>query len=472
MNKKSDIGVIGMAVMGQNLVLNIESKGYSVSVYNRTSSKTKSFIEERAQNKEINATYSLEELVDSLKKPRKIMLMVKAGSPVDKVIDSLLPLLEKGDIIIDGGNSYFEDTNRRYKKLSEKGLLYLGTGISGGEYGALHGPSIMPGGSRAAYKEVEDILTDVAAKTADGPCVTYLGPASAGHYVKMVHNGIEYAVMQIIAEAYDIMRKAIGMEPREMSEVFKEWNEEHQSYLIEITYKILNREDHETGNPLINMILDTAKQKGTGKWSVQEALELGVPTPTIGAAVNTRFLSALKSEREKVGEVFNHTFENTLKKEFLGALRDALYLSIVIAYAEGMKLLQQASREYNYQLELDEVARIWEDGCIIRSALLKPIQQAFKKNPDLINLILAEEFRDKFREKIGQLRKVVSTSKDLGIPTPTMTAALDYFDGLRSIELPANLIQAQRDYFGAHTYERRDKEGTFHTEWQNIHNIT
>lgn len=466
-----DIGVVGLAVMGQNLVLNIESKGFSVAVYNRTEETTRKFLEHRTRDKSILGTYSLEELVGSLQKPRKVMLMVKAGAPVDLVIEALLPYLEEGDIIIDGGNSHFADTNRRYDQLKEKGIHFLGTGISGGEYGALHGPSIMPGGEKEAYSKVENILTKIAAQTDDGPCVTYLGEKSAGHYVKMVHNGIEYGVMQVIAEIYDIMRKAMNIKPAQMSTIFEKWNEVHQAYLIEITYKILAWVDDETGEPLVDIILDRARQKGTGKWSVQDALELAVPIPTITAAVNARNLSALKDEREEIGEALGAPVEGNLEDEFISALEDALYLSVIAAYAEGMRLLQIASEEYNYNLNFAEVARIWEDGCIIRSSLLKPIQQAFKKNSNLINLVLAEEFKDDFIKRIGQLRKVVLESKNLAIPTPAITAALDYFDGLTSVELSANLIQAQRDYFGAHTYERRDKEGLFHTEWQNIKNI-
>jgi len=478
--KKCDIGIIGLAVMGQNLVLNMESNGYRVAVYNRTTATTKSFIEERACGKKIEPAYSIEELVGLLKRPRKVMLMVKAGLPVDKVIESLVPYLEEGDIIIDGGNSHFKDTDRRYEELTQKGIRYLGTGISGGEYGALHGPSIMPGGEEEAYNKVAGILEAVAARTEDGPCVTYLGPGSAGHYVKMVHNGIEYGVMQLIAEIYDFMRRITGLEAAQMSAIFKEWNKEHQSYLLEITYEILERVDEETGKPLVDLILDQAKQKGTGKWSVQDALELGEPIPMITAAVLARNISALKDERittsgfyseikSRVKDYTAQVVQNT--EDIIKKLGDALYLGIIIAYAEGMKLLQTASHEYGYGLQLDEVARIWEDGCIIRSALLKPIQQAYKSNPALTNLIISEQFKDLFFEKIEGLRDVVTISKEYGIPIPALSAALDYFDSLRTKELPANLIQAQRDYFGAHTYQRIDKEGIFHTEWQDIHNV-
>jgi 6-phosphogluconate dehydrogenase len=466
-----DIGVVGMAVMGQNLALNIESKGYKVAVYNRDNDKTKKFIEERASNKNILGTYTYEELAKSLNRPRKIMLMVKAGKPVDDVIEQLLPNLEKGDIIIDGGNSHYKDTNRRFKYLQDKGIRFLGTGISGGEYGALHGPSIMPGGDKSAYEEMKDIFEAIAAKTEDGPCVAYLGPSSSGHYVKMVHNGIEYAIMELISEAYDIMRKIFKLSADEMHEIFKKWNDEHKSYLMEITYKILEWKDEETGKPLVDVILDSAQQKGTGKWSVQDALDLNISIPTINAAVNARTLSAIKHERLEIGNIFDTPVNNSLNNDFINSVRDALYIATVIAYAEGMKLLQVASSEYGYGLDLSEVARIWEDGCIIRSALLKPIQKSFKSKPNLVNLIISEEFRKDFENRIPKLREVVSEIKKIGIPIPAFASALDYFDGLRSKELPANLIQAQRDFFGAHTYQRKDKEGIFHTEWQDIHNI-
>ncbi|HPZ29365.1 MAG TPA: NADP-dependent phosphogluconate dehydrogenase [Defluviitoga sp.] len=469
--EKCDIGVVGMAVMGQNLALNIESKGYKVAVYNRDGDRTKKFIEERAKSKNILGTYTYEELANSLKKPRKIMLMVKAGKPVDDVIEQLLPNLEKGDIIIDGGNSHYKDTNRRFKYLQDKGIRFLGTGISGGEYGALHGPSIMPGGDKSAYEEMKDIFEAIAAKTEDGPCVAYLGPSSSGHYVKMVHNGIEYAIMELISEAYDIMRKVFRLSADEMHEIFKKWNDEHKSYLMEITYKILEWKDEETGKPLVDVILDSAQQKGTGKWSVQDALDLNISIPTINAAVNARTLSAIKHERLEIGNIFDTPVNNSLNNDFINSVRDALYIATVIAYAEGMKLLQVASSEYGYGLDLSEVARIWEDGCIIRSALLKPIQKSFKSKPNLVNLIISEEFRKDFENRIPKLREVVSEIKKIGIPIPAFASALDYFDGLRSKELPANLIQAQRDFFGAHTYQRKDKEGIFHTEWQDIHNI-
>ncbi|MDD3601412.1 MAG: NADP-dependent phosphogluconate dehydrogenase, partial [Defluviitoga tunisiensis] len=326
-------------------------------------------------------------------------------------------------------------------------------------------------GDKSAYEEMKDIFEAIAAKTEDGPCVAYLGPSSSGHYVKMVHNGIEYAIMELISEAYDIMRKVFRLSADEMHEIFKKWNDEHKSYLMEITYKILEWKDEETGKPLVDVILDSAQQKGTGKWSVQDALDLNISIPTINAAVNARTLSAIKHERLEIGNIFDTPVNNSLNNDFINSVRDALYIATIIAYAEGMKLLQVASSEYGYGLDLSEVARIWEDGCIIRSALLKPIQKSFKSKPNLVNLIISEEFRKDFENRIPKLREVVSEIKKIGIPIPAFASALDYFDGLRSKELPANLIQAQRDFFGAHTYQRKDKEGIFHTEWQDIHNI-
>lgn len=471
MGQRYDIGLIGLAVMGQNLVLNIESSGYDVAVYNRTEATTKKFLEERAGKKNIKGTYSIKELLSILERPRKVLLMVKAGKPVDYVIESLLPYLEEGDIVIDGGNSHYSDTDRRYEILGEHGIRFLGVGISGGEYGALHGPSIMPGGDEDAYAEAADILRDVAAQTKHGSCVTYLGPKSAGHYVKMVHNGIEYGVMQLIAETYDIMRKSLDLLPAEMGDIFDDWNNYHKSYLIEITSEILHKIDSDTERPLIDIILDEAKQKGTGKWSAQDALDLGISLPTITAAVNARNISGYKEERIKFSENFSGPEIKKLDKDFVNILEDALYLGIVTAYAEGMSLLQGASAEYEYNLPLYEVARIWEDGCIIRSELLQSIQEIYKEKPYLSNLILAEQFKNKFEDKVNNLRLIVVSAKEMGIPVPALAAALDYFDSLRTVELPANMIQAQRDYFGAHTYQRRDKEGIFHTEWQDIHNV-
>ncbi|MFW6000855.1 MAG: NADP-dependent phosphogluconate dehydrogenase [Halanaerobium sp.] len=463
---KYEIALIGLSVMGQNLALNI-AEDHSIAVYNRTKSKTEHFMENKVKKKNIKAAYNIEELLASLEKPRKIMLMIKAGKPVDLVIEDLKPHLEAGDIIIDGGNSHFEDTNRRSKMLAEDKIRYLGVGISGGEYGALHGPSIMPGGDKAAYAEVEEIFEDAAAKTKHGSCVSYLGPNSAGHYVKMVHNGIEYGIMESIAEVYDYMRKVIMINPDEMSRIFAEWNKEFKSYLIEITAEILKKDDPETGKKLINIILDKAKHKGTGKWSVQSALDLGTAVPTINAGVNARLLSALKIERIENSALFDEVKRSKVdKNKILAKLKSALYLSSVSAYAEGFKLLKAASEEYDYKLNYQEIARIWEDGCIIRSGLLQPIQKAFAENKNLKTLIAVPQFRIKLYQDAKNTRDVINTAAESELPLPAVNSALNYFFSLKSKELPANLIQAQRDFFGAHTYQRKDKEGEFHTDWE------
>ena len=462
----SDIGVIGMAVMGQNIALNIESNGYQVSVYNRTGSTTESFYEERGQDKQVVPTYDLDDFVDSLARPRTVLLMVKAGKPVDIFIDKLIPLLDAGDVIVDGGNSDFRDTERRVETAEDEGLLYLGTGISGGEYGALHGPSIMPGGHREAYDVVGPILEAAAAQVDGEPCCAYLGPHSAGHYVKMVHNGIEYAVMQSIAEAYWLMAQGLDMDPPAMSEQFAAWNERVGAYLYEITADILKQKDDRGDGYLINKILDTAKQKGTGKWSVQSALDYGVPVPTMSAAVEGRFLSAVKDERGRIGEAYGIDRPlQSLPEGFIDDLEDALYVSTVTSYAQGMKLLDVASDERGYDLDLAEVARVWKDGCIIRSDLLDPIRVAYDNEPYPDNLLAASNFRSGYTESIPALRRVVRGARGSGLPVPAHSASLDYFESLTSPNLPANMIQAQRDCFGAHTYERRDAEGTFHTEW-------
>lgn len=470
----SDFGVIGLAVMGQNLALNVESKGFKVSVFNRTAAKTQEFAAQRAQGKRIVPTYSIEEFVQSLARPRKIMLMVKAGAAVDAMIEALLPHLEPGDILIDGGNSHFPDTERRIEQLEASNILYLGTGVSGGEYGALHGPSIMPGGSREAYAVVEPILTRTAAQTSDGACCTYLGPSSAGHYVKMVHNGIEYGIMQILAEAYDFMQRRLGMTVPEMQKVVAEWNAgELNSYLVEITADILSRVDEKTGNPLVEMILDRAEQKGTGKWTSQSALDLGIPVPTITSAVDARALSSFKSLRTEAAKriAAPATPPAADRAELLPALRDAVYLSVIAAYAQGMHLLQAASAEKEYDLNLAEVARIWKGGCIIRATLLDPIRQAYLEQPDLTNLLLSDVFVPVVNERLPGLRRVVAAGTAAGIPLLTVSTSLAYIDSWRTERLPANLTQAQRDYFGAHTYERVDEPGYHHTEWQDIHNV-
>ena len=468
---KADIGVIGMAVMGQNLALNIESKGYTVAVYNRTAERTKEFIEKKARGKKIVPTYSLEEFVDSLARPRKILIMVKAGAPVDAVLEGLFPLLERGDLVIDGGNSHYADTERRVREAEERGLLYLGTGISGGEYGALHGPSIMAGGHREGYELVREILERIAAKGPEGPCCGYFGPGSAGHYVKMVHNGIEYAIMETIAEAYDLLKRGLGMSPDEMAEVFSDWNgRELGGYLFEITERILRYRDPETGKPLVELILDTAKQKGTGKWSTQSALDLGTPAPTIAMAVFARIISAFKEERKAASGVLSGP-EPALgvdREEFIEKLFGAVYLSVIAAYAQGLRQLRDASSEWGWDLELPEVARVWMAGCIIRSKLLVPIRKALLERPELPLLFLAEPFKSAWERYHGDLRWVTCLAHDHGIPVPAMASALAFVDAYRSERLPANLIQAQRDFFGAHTYQRIDKEGTFHTDWEAV----
>ncbi|MEB3230315.1 MAG: NADP-dependent phosphogluconate dehydrogenase [Leptolyngbyaceae bacterium] len=462
-------GLIGLAVMGENLALNVERNGFPISVYNRTSDKTDRFMAERAQGKNVQATYTLEEFVKSLERPRKILIMVKAGQPVDAVIDQLKPLLDPDDMIIDGGNSLYEDTERRVKDLESQGFRFIGMGVSGGEEGALNGPSLMPGGTEAAYREIESIVTKIAAQVDDGPCVTYVGPGGAGHYVKMVHNGIEYGDMQLIAEAYDLMKNALGMDHNQLHEVFKEWNttEELDSFLIEITASIFTKMDDETGKPLVELIRDAAGQKGTGRWTVVNALEIGVAIPTITAAVNARIMSGLKDERVAAsaqlnGPVGKYTGD---VKAFVDKIRDALYCSKICSYAQGMALLRKASEEFNYNLNLGESARIWKGGCIIRARFLDKIKKAYDENPALANLLLAPEFKQTILDRQEAWREVLSTANQLGIPVPAFSASLDYFDSYRRAMLPQNLTQAQRDYFGAHTFERLDQEGVFHAEW-------
>ena len=472
MTDKADFGIVGMAVMGQNLALNVESKGFTVAVYNRTAARTEEFAKTRAQGRKIIPTYSAEEFVETLERPRKVMLMVKAGPPVDEMLEHLMPHLEEGDILIDGGNSFFKDTERRLRQAEERGLLYLGTGVSGGEYGALHGPSLMPGGHREAYDQVAPIFLQIAAKVEDGPCCAYIGPGGAGHYIKMVHNGIEYGVMEVLAESYDLMHRGLGLTAEEMSRIYADWNaNELGSYLVEITAEILAHKDEETGRPLVDLILDKAQQKGTGKWTSQNALDLGIPVPTITAAVNARIISAFKEERVEGAKLLAEPVEEFSgdRDEFLEDLRGAVYLAVMTSYAQGFKLLQAASQEYDYDLNLAEIARIWKGGCIIRARWLEEIQQAFANQPELKNLLLVEPFRTAALDRIKALRRVVNTAHELGIPVPGLSAALSYYDAYRSERLPANLIQAQRDYFGAHTYERVDKPGKFHTEWQDIY---
>jgi len=468
---QADIGLVGLAVMGENLVLNMESKGFTVAVYNRTTSKVDDFVKHgRGVGKKIIGAHTVEELVKSLKRPRKVMLMVKAGAAVDEFIDQVIPYLEKGDIIIDGGNTHFPDTDRRVKYVESKGLLYIGTGVSGGEEGALLGPSIMPGGSKAAWEHVKPIFQAIAAKVSDGsPCCDWVGDNGAGHFVKMVHNGIEYGDMQLICEAYQIMRDILGMSADEMHEVFKEWNTGVlDSYLIEITRDILAVKDTD-GKPLVDKILDTAGQKGTGKWTGVAALDLGIPLTLIGEAVFARCVSSMKDERVIAAQHFaapKLQFKGD-KKQFVNDLRDALFASKIVSYAQGYTLIQAAAKEYKWHLNLGSIALMWRGGCIIRSAFLGNIKEAFDKNPTLSNLLLDPFFKEAIQKAESGWRNVVAQAVVNGIPAPALTTALTYFDGYRSAKLPANLLQAQRDYFGAHTYERVDKPRGefFHTNW-------
>lgn len=458
--------------MGENLALNVERNGFPISVYNRTSATTEKFMAERAQGKNVKPTFSLEEFVQSLERPRRILIMVKAGAPVDAVMDQLKPLLQEGDMIIDGGNSLYTDTERRVKDMESQNLSFIGMGVSGGEEGALNGPSLMPGGTEAAYREIEPIVTKIAAQVDDGPCVTYIGPGGSGHYVKMVHNGIEYGDMQLIAEAYDLLRNALGLNHTQLHEVFSEWNTtaELNSFLIEITANIFTKMDDETGLPLVDVILDAAGQKGTGRWTVETALELGVSIPTIIAAVNARIMSSIKEERvaaskELIGPSGKYDGET---QAFITKVRDALYCSKICSYAQGMALIGKASATlFDSKVNLGECARIWKGGCIIRAGFLGRIKHAFDENPGLPNLLLAPEFKQTILDRQDAWREVLMTAAKLGIPVPAFSASLDYFDSYRRDRLPQNLTQAQRDYFGAHTYERTDKPRgeTFHADW-------
>lgn len=465
-------GVIGLAVMGENLALNVERNGFPIAVYNRTSSKTDEFMQTRAVGKNVKAAYSLEEFVQSLERPRRILVMVKAGKPVDAVIEQLKPLLDKDDMIIDGGNSLYEDTERRTQELEATGLGFMGMGVSGGEEGALWGPSLMPGGTEASYRSLEPILTKIAAQVDDGPCVTFVGPGGAGHYVKMVHNGIEYGDMQLIAEAYDLLKNSLGLSNQELHEVFAEWNttDELNSFLIEITADIFTKlDDQGTGQHLVDLIVDSAGQKGTGRWTVMSALEMGVAIPTITAAVNARIMSGIKDERIAASKELpgpTAKFDGDVKA-FINKIRDALYCSKICSYAQGMALLGAASKEFNYNLNLGEMARIWKGGCIIRAGFLNKIKHAYDENPQLPNLLLAPEFKQTILDRQQAWREVLVMANTLGIPVPAFSASLDYFDSYRIARLPQNLTQAQRDYFGAHTYERLDKSRGefFHTEW-------
>ncbi|KHG40027.1 MULTISPECIES: NADP-dependent phosphogluconate dehydrogenase [Aphanizomenonaceae] len=462
-------GVIGLAVMGENIALNVERNGFPIAVYNRSREKTDAFMAHRAPGRNVRAAFSLEQFVASLERPRKILVMVQAGKPVDAVIQQLKPLLQEGDIIIDGGNSWFEDTDRRTQELEPIGLRYIGMGVSGGEEGALNGPSLMPGGTRSSYEYLSPIFNKIAAQVDDGPCVTYIGPGGSGHYVKMVHNGIEYGDMQLIAEAYDLLKNVAGLSAAQLHEVFAQWNttDELNSFLIEITANIFPYVDPDTKIPLVDLIVDAAGQKGTGRWTVQTALELGVAIPTITAAVNARILSSIRDERIAASKVItgpNAKYGGDIAA-FVNMVRDALYCSKICSYAQGMALLSTASKTYNWELNLGEMARIWKGGCIIRAGFLNKIKKAFDENPALPNLLLAPEFKQTILDRQAAWREVIVTAAKLGIPVPAFSASLDYFDSYRRDRLPQNLTQAQRDYFGAHTYKRTDKEGSFHTEW-------
>lgn len=468
---QADIGLIGLAVMGENLVLNMANHGHTVAVYNRSTDKVKAFVEGRAQGKPIIGTYSYQELIANLKRPRRIMIMVKAGAPVDAVIDGLVPLLQPGDILIDGGNSFFPDTNRRTEALREAGILFIGTGVSGGEEGALKGPSIMPGGNPDAWPHVKTIFQDIAAKVDDGsPCCDWVGDYGAGHYVKMIHNGIEYGDMQMICEAYAMLKILGGFSADELSAIFREWNRgELDSYLIEITTDILGKKDETTGKPLVDLILDSAGQKGTGKWTSQNALDLGIPLVTIAEATFARFMSSLKDERVRAASILSGP-----KASFTGDrtalvedVRQALFASKICSYAQGFQLLREAATAYQWKLNYGSIALMWRGGCIIRAQFLGDIKKAFDKDPALANLLLDPFFKAAIDRSQAGWRRTVARAAEFGIPMPAFASALAYYDSYRSANLPANLLQAQRDYFGAHTYERIDRpRGEFHhTNW-------
>ena len=470
--EKAQIGVIGMAVMGKNLALNIESRGYRVAIFNRTAAKTEKVMADHAE-KNLVPRYTLEDFVASLEKPRRIIMMVKAGKPTDMFIERLLPLLDKGDVLIDGGNTFFGDTMRRNAKLDESGINFIGMGVSGGEKGALEGPSLMPGGQKEAYQLVEPILKQIAAKAKDGePCVTYIGPNGAGHYVKMVHNGIEYGDMELISESYFLMRNLLGMSVDEIAAVFEEWRHgELDSYLIDITADILTRKDDlGSDKPIVDMILDRAGNKGTGKWSSQSALELGVPQSLITESVYARYISAMKDERVAASKVLPEKVNAVQisadqKQEMIEKIRQALYFSKVMSYAQGFEQMRVASEKYDWNLNYGELAKIWREGCIIRAQFLQKITDAFERDPELNNLLLDPYFTDIVAKYQTAVREIAALAIQAGVPSPAFNAAITYYDQYRSAVLPANMIQAQRDYFGAHTYERTDREGIFHYSW-------
>lgn len=468
MSQQYEIGMVGLGVMGRNLLLNMADHGYAVAGYDKDPAKGEA-LKKEAEGRKICSAKSMKDFAMHLRPPRVIMMLVPAGRAVDSVIGDVLPHLVKGDLIIDAGNSHFTDTDVRAEELSKKGIRFLGVGVSGGEWGARHGPSMMPGGPEDAYERVKPLFEAVAASVGGEPCVTFLGPGSAGHYVKMVHNGIEYGIIQLIAETYDLMKRGLGMSNDEMLDIYERWMKtELNGYLVEITSEIFRKVDEKTGGRLIDVILDEAKQKGTGKWTSQDAMELQVPVPTIDAAVSMRDMSALKSERMAAGQ----TFEGPARKfrgsaeDMVNQLRDALYVSIVMSYAQGMALLGKASSVYGYGLNLEAVARIWRGGCIIRALLLEDIRAAFGARPEMPNILMDPHLSQAVLDRQGSLRAVVAAGVDLGIPLSAMAASLSYFDSYRSTWLPANLVQAQRDFFGSHTYERVDERGVFHTEWR------
>jgi 6-phosphogluconate dehydrogenase len=463
------IGIVGLGVMGQNLAINMERNGFPVAGYDLDSAKTKAFLAGEAHNKAIIAVDSPEVLMSVLEKPRRILMMVPAGAPVDSVIAHLKPHLEQGDILIDGGNSFFMDTERRCKELEAEGINFIGAGISGGEEGAKWGPAIMPGGQHQAWEAIAPILYAIAAKAVDGqPCVEYIGPRGAGHYVKMVHNGIEYGDMQLIAEIYDLLHRGLGLTAQQLHEVFTRWNKGMlKSYLIEITAEILDHIDPETSLPLVDLILDEAQQKGTGKWASQNALDIGAPIPTINAALVSRIISAQKTQRVAASKILQGpvTRYEGDPSRLIDAAEKALYASKITSYAQGLGMLKMASEEYHYDLKIGEIAKIWRTGCIIRADLLGEIMTAYQRNPDLVNLMLDEYFKEAVESRQSEWRYVVQSAVGLGIPVPALSDSLAYFDAYRSANLPANLTQAQRDYFGAHNYRRIDREGVFHTDW-------
>ncbi len=467
--EKANFGFMGLGVMGHMLALNMERNGYRVAGYDLDAEKVKAF-GTKYPDKKLIACKTLEQFLDVLERPRRIMMMVPAGKTVDAAINSIKDALEPGDLLIDGGNTHFPDTERRSKELETKGIIYIGTGVSGGEYGALWGPSIMPGGQKEAWDLVKPIFEAISAKVEGEPCVTHIGPRGAGHYVKMVHNGIEYGDMQLIAESYDLLHRGLGLSNAVLHEVFAEWNRgELESYLIEITADIFARVDPESGQAVVDLILDEAAQKGTGKWTSQNALDLGAPTPTINAAVESRIVSAYKGERVAASKLLNGPEPKISAdiKEVVDLVRDALYAAKICSYAQGFALMRLASEEYDYNLDYDEIARIWRGGCIIRARFLNNIRQAFVRNPDLPNLMVDPEFAQAMNARQAALRGVVALAAENGIPALAFSSALAYFDAYRSARLPANLTQAQRDYFGAHTYRRVDREGSFHTQWIN-----